>query len=52
MPIEIRELVIKATVLQDLNSDSGQNNGVPPSEELIKVCVEKVLEIIKERNER
>lgn len=52
MPIEIRELVIKATVLQDLNSDSGKNNGVPPSEELIKVCVEKVLEIIKERNER
>ncbi|MNV83954.1 hypothetical protein D3C71_1777940 [compost metagenome] len=52
MPIEIRELVIKATVLQELNSGSAPNNGVPPSEELVKVCVEKVLEIIKERNER
>ncbi|WP_342327500.1 DUF5908 family protein [Pedobacter sp. FW305-3-2-15-E-R2A2] len=52
MPIEIRELVIKATILQDLNSSSAQSNGVPPSEELVKVCVEKVLEILKERNER
>lgn len=51
MPIEIRELVIKATILQDLNSSSAQSNGVPPSE-LVKVCVEKVLEILKERNER
>lgn len=52
MPIEIRELVIKATVVQDVNSNSGQDNGVPPSEELVKICIEKVLEILKEKNER
>lgn len=57
MPIEIRELIIKATIVQDgnpatRNSNSVQNNGVSPSEEVIKVCIEKVLEILKERDER
>ena len=52
MPIEIRELVIKAMVVQDVNSNSGQDNGVPPAEELVKMCIEKVLEILKEKNER
>jgi hypothetical protein len=52
MPIEIRELVIKATIVQDLNSSTAQANGVPPTEQLVKVCVEKVLEILKEKNER
>lgn len=57
MPIEIRELIIKATIVQDGNpatrsSNSVQNNGVSASEEVIKVCIEKVLEILKERDER
>lgn len=57
MPIEIRELIIKATIVQDgnpagSNSNSVLNNGVGPSEEVIKVCIEKVLEILKERDER
>ena len=58
MPIEIRELVIKATIVQDGpsaergGSHAGQNNGVTASEELINTCVEKVLEILKEKNER
>lgn len=57
MPIEIRELVIKATIVQDgavgdRSGSAGQNNGVTPSEELINTCVEKVLEILKEKNER
>ena len=55
MPIEIRELVIKTVV-----GPEGQGNGSSvtgtnanlPSEELIKTCVEKVMEILREKNER
>lgn len=55
MPIEIRELVIKATVVQDGKTASGNHgpdNGVSATEEVVKMCVEKVLEILNERNER
>ncbi len=58
MPIEIRELVIKATVVQDGASgasaapSSATNNNVSSSEEIINTCVEKVLEIIKDKNGR
>jgi hypothetical protein len=59
MPIEIRELVIKATVDQSHGATGGasapgkgsQSNS-SPAEELIKECVEKVLAILKEKNER
>ncbi len=55
MPIEIRELVIKATVLPagavDASSQSAAN-GTASSDELIQQCVYKVLEILKEKNER
>ena len=50
MPIEIRELVIKATVTQDSNAGNTPKPGASPdsaNQELIKACVEKVLEIIK-----
>lgn len=59
MPIEIRELVIKATVDQSNGSATGaagtgkaagQNSS--PGEDIIKECVEKVLSILKEKNER
>ena len=58
MPIEIRELVIKAEVG---HRDGGQRTGNESSssmqhsqqdEQLIKTCVERVLEIIKEKSER
>jgi hypothetical protein len=56
MPVEIRELVIKATVdsgnASPAAGGSGSGNNASPGEELIKTCVEKVLEILKERNER
>jgi len=58
MPIEIRELVIKATIVPEGPSAehpgaaAGQNNGLSSAEELINTCVEKVLEILKEKNER
>jgi len=57
MPVEIRELIIKATL--DTNSGTAPGTGgnsagsnSSPSEELIKTCVDKVLEILKENNER
>lgn len=57
MCIEVRELVIKATILQDdPGSPSGRSatssHNVSPNEQLINMCVEKVLEILKDRNER
>jgi hypothetical protein len=59
MPIEIRELVIKATVDQSQGSASGASMPVKGSssnssagEDIIKECVDKVLAILKERNER
>lgn len=58
MPIEIRELVIKATVLQEgtggaaSGTSPNSNNNVSPQEEIISACVEKVLEILKEKDAR
>jgi hypothetical protein len=57
MPIEVRELVIKATVKQEVATNSpGQastsNNNTSPSEENIAITVEKVLEILKDKHER
>jgi hypothetical protein len=57
MPIEVRELVIKATVSQE---DAGgeaapadsSNNSVAPNEEIVNICIQRVLEILKEKNER
>lgn len=57
MPIEIRELTIKATVQQDGQNTGGasgqaSNNSVSAPEEIIGQCIEKINESIKERNER
>ena len=59
MSVEVRELIIRATVVQDgavgagsVGGGSSAQNNVSPSEEIIKTCVEKVLEILKEKNER
>jgi len=55
MPIEVRELVIKATVVQDGATGtppSGNNNAMSPAEESINTCIEKMLEILKEKKER
>lgn len=54
MPVEIRELVIKATVAQDGNNGSSSSSltGADANRELINVIVEKVVEIIKEKNAR
>lgn len=59
MPIEAREIVFKATVVQEGSTGAGAaasgpsvENDVSPNEEIIKTCVEKVLEILKDKNER
>jgi len=56
MPVEIRELVIKATITQEEGAGSPPERGAAgngsPTEEIINTCVEKVLEILKERNGR
>lgn len=53
MPIEVRELVIKATVIQE-GEESGKsntpaNNAISSQEEIINACVEKVIQIIKDQ---
>lgn len=56
MPVEIRELVIRATVTED-----GKTGGATPvagsgdstsSEQIVKICVTRILEILKEINGR
>jgi hypothetical protein len=59
MPLEIRELVIKAVVDQSQAqapnagaAAKGSTSGPTAGEEIIKECVDKVLAILKEKNER
>lgn len=53
MPLEIRELVIKATVGDKKASSPTTNSADTMSgESTINEIVEKVLEIIREKNER
>jgi len=55
MPIEIRELQIKATV-QDTVPSATESNAAPAPEtrvaEIVAACVEQVLTILKEKQER
>ena len=56
MPVEIKELVIKAVVNE--NGNSGAASAPPSAQDggaqdaMIKLCVEKVLEILKDQKER
>jgi hypothetical protein len=59
MALEVRELVIKAVVVPEGASGGAPtggagagNNDASPNEEMIKTCVEKVLDILKEKNGR
>jgi hypothetical protein len=59
MPVEIRELIIRASITRD--GASGTSGASAPAagsgdnsspEQLVKLCVEKILEILKEKNGR
>jgi hypothetical protein len=56
MPIEIRELQIKATVQNTVPTTTESANAVIAPEtkldEIVAACVEQVLSIIKEKQER
>jgi hypothetical protein len=56
--LEVRTIIIKATVVGEKDGESagdgseGSNNDVSPNEQLITSCVEKILEILKDKNDR
>jgi hypothetical protein len=55
--IEVRELIIKAVVQQSgtpktAPAPAAANGSMSGNEEVIKACVDKVMEILKEKNER
>ena len=66
MPVEIREIVVRATVTPPMEPPSAPSAGASPPgppergtlhpsdnrDEIIMECVEKVLEIIKKQKER
>jgi hypothetical protein len=59
MPVEIRELVVKATITQDNAAGGPQASAATPSgnaaasnEQIINTCVEKVMEILRTKNQR
>ena len=53
MPIEIRELVIKATIEEKSSSGAGGGT-VSPSlkQQLVQSCVDKVLDILRDKKDR
>ena len=62
MPIEIRELIIKAVVSPEQENgtsisaipaiNSGTNNGITAKEEIIHECMERIMQILKDKKER
>ena len=56
MPIEIRELHIKAVVENATENGSGSttptNGSSEPDEALIRICVDRVMELIQNAKER
>ena len=56
MPIEIKELHIKATIdnsSNDRNNNNGRGKDLKKMKaEIVKECVEEVFELLKEKEER
>ena len=57
MPLEIKELHIKANICDNKNNQQGvdginDQNQVERDTNILEMAVEKVLEILNERNER
>jgi hypothetical protein len=57
MPVEIRELIIKTTVVQATDSEPSRgsttsDNEQTPAEAIIYECLEKMIEIQRDQKER
>jgi len=52
MPVEIRELVIKTTLIEDNKSSGKSIISKESKEELVSDCVEEVIRILNEEKER
>ena len=54
MPIEIKELVIKTSVSEDKEKTAAMDPGedITSVESIVAECVEQVMEILKEKEER
>ena len=55
MPVEIRELVIKATITDTTGTKGAEKaaaTGTADREEIIMDCVEQVMALLREQNER
>ncbi len=54
MPIEIKELVIKATIDNSDSKATSSNRGKRGNghDQLVETCVEKVLEILEKQKQR
>jgi hypothetical protein len=56
MPLEIREVIIRASVGNPnqggSNNSSGSDHEATPKEEIIKDCISQVVEMMKDKNER
>jgi len=57
MPVEIRELIIKTTVVQATDSGTSRGsttsaNEQTPAEAIIHECLEKMIEIQRDQKER
>lgn len=54
MTVEIKELIIRATVINDSADSSESNNGLnyQDKEQIIATCVQQVLKILERSQER
>ena len=53
MPVEVRELIIKAVVDDQLSGgEQKKEPGTSDKDEIISECVEQVVEILKKEKER
>lgn len=52
MPIEIRELVIKTRVNEEPTQSAAEDANPASQEDLVAICVDKVMDLLKQQNER
>jgi hypothetical protein len=52
MPVEVREIVIKATINQESEESKGGATNDEDKEAIITECVDQILEILKDKAAR